>query len=232
MSETPFFPEPPPLGLPAPLQPESEQDASEEQALRAMEEDYARTTAKQEAYGRAYKHSKAKLLRFARFLRAAEKAEDFVEDVVARGWINDLTGQCAGDEACIEAKLMAALKNRVIDEFRDQALKRETLVGRGASFLQRATRADVTSWTVEEDDTYRLIYRLLRRLPRRQSEVFFARRMLEMTRTETAEKFGISVKTVAAHLTLALFFLRKEIAAALGLDNIPELLDDEKEDTP
>src|SRR5689334_11558291 len=74
MSDTPFFPEPPPCGRPAPLQPMSEEEASE-LALRAMQKDEALTRAKQEAYGRVYKRIREKLLNSARRLKAREKSE-------------------------------------------------------------------------------------------------------------------------------------------------------------
>src|SRR5689334_9908708 len=100
MSETPFFPKAP-FGLPAPLQPTSEQDTSE--LLRAMEEDEAWTKARQEAYGRVYQRIRERLLNIARRMKARETSEDLVDDVVLRTWKNVLKGLCGLDEVCMEA---------------------------------------------------------------------------------------------------------------------------------
>lgn len=231
MSETPFFPEPPPLGFPAPLRSKREEDASK-QALPAMKLDDASTGASHEALGRSYARNREELLKFVyRCLKAAEDAEDLLHDVVLRALKQDLTGRCGPNEECIKAYLMRAIKNRVFDKFREQRQERRKHTGFAAYVVTMVrAAADRTSRRAEIHDIERQVDRLIRKLPPRCQEAFIARRISEMTPREAAEKMGVSVKTVKVHFTKALCFFRTELAA-LGY-YIPDLERDEKEDTP
>lgn len=232
MSETPFFPEPPPLGFPVPLQPKSDQEACEQDDLRAMKEDFARASAREAEYAWIYQRYRPKLLAYARrCLTAIAELEDFVHDVMLGAMRNHLDVRCGRDEDCIESYLMVSMKNRVFDEFEKQARTREG-IARYTAFISTIVRhADRTSWRATRRDIEHVVNDLISRLPPRCREVFIERRINEMSPAETAARLGISEKTVSVHLTKAQFLFRKWLAEH-GYYSVPEAQGVEKEGTP
>ncbi|MDE1192685.1 MAG: RNA polymerase sigma-70 factor [Arachidicoccus sp.] len=107
-----------------------------------------------------------------------------------------------------EAYLFKALRNRIYDYWRHQLVKGRV----EESLFQQMTPYSADELTaLELSEAEANITNAINQLPEQCRKVFLMSRKDELTYKEIAERLGISVKTVEAHISKALKYLREHL---------------------
>ena len=101
----------------------------------------------------------------------------------------------------------SVLKNKIIDEYR----RRKLPVVKPANDAPATGLAGGAGHLMEVKELEQQLAGYIDRLPEQARKVFLLRREGNLTNQQVADKLGISVKMVEAHMTKALSLLRKQI---------------------
>jgi RNA polymerase sigma-70 factor (ECF subfamily) len=138
-----------------------------------------------------------------------ESAEDAVHDVFLKIW--DSREKLPGIKN-FEAYLFRTARNHAVSGFRRMA--KETLILAELRNEQEPLLQTIDPLTQKEIRAF--IQEAVAKLSSQQRKVFMFSRQDGLRHEEIAEKLGISINTVRAHLGEALRFLRKEIGRSYG----------------
>lgn len=163
------------------------------------------------AFRTLFDHYRPKLYSYLlRMSASAEVAEDCVHDVFLKLW-------CGRDKLVniqnFNAYLYRMAHNHALNNLRKMAV--ETLVVAELTGPVPPS-ADDPGRALHNKEVQQFIRQAVGKLTPRQREVFLLSRESGLKQAEIAERLGMKVATVKAHLTDALNFLRNEISARYG----------------
>ena len=170
-------------------------DFSESDLLRRLKQDDER------AFDALFRHYSALVYRFAfSYLKSRPAAEEIVQECFIKIW--EKRAQLR-DDVPLKGYLFTTAHHAVLNELRrDQHHLR--LHGQVAAAAGPASVAN----EAEYQEMEALYQAALDRLPPKQREVFVLSRQLGLSYPEIAERQGVSVKTVEAHIMQALKTMR------------------------
>lgn len=160
-----------------------------------------------------------------------DDAKDLVQDVLYRAWKQDVIAQCGGDQQRIDAYLLGAMRNAVLNEYRRRGRVHERLARYVVHRLTNTREPETPLQRAIARDMGGQIYRLVRELPPRCRDALIFVRLLNMPAAVAADVLGISVGTLRVQLKKAYRLLREKLAA-LGYDSVAADRAEEKEGTP
>jgi len=158
----------------------------------------------------------AALRRYAeRFVRSREAAEDVVQDVFSRLWMQ---WQHIDLAANVRAYLYSATRTHALNVLERRRIERRGLLkyagpvsrGQGPVLMPEGEAR------VGADDIARAVERVLRSMPARQRQVAALRLRDQLTTVEIARQLGISPRTVETHIARVTRLLRERLPALLG----------------
>ncbi len=148
------------------------------------------------------------------YLKSKEEAEEVVQDVFCKIWMNR---ESLNPQLCFKAYIFKIAYRRINELFRkvaqEQAYRHEII----------STSFDIDNNLDERtdyDSLLKLVEKIVNNLPPRQKEIFTKRKRDILSVKEIAELLGIAPKTVENHLNEAL----KAIKSGLMKENIASLL--------
>ncbi|NEW83369.1 MAG: RNA polymerase sigma-70 factor [Mariniphaga sp.] len=148
------------------------------------------------------------------YLKSKEEAEEVVQDVFCKIWMNR---ESLNPQLCFKAYIFKIAYRRINELFRkvaqEQAYRHEII----------STSFDIDNNLDERtdyDSLLKLVEKIVNNLPPRQKEIFTKRKRDILSVKEIAELLGIAPKTVENHLNEAL----KAIKGGLMKENIASLL--------
>jgi len=170
-------------------------DFSESDLLRRLKQDDER------AFDALFRHYSALVYRFAfSYLKSRPAAEEIVQECFIKIWEKRASLR---DDVPLKGYLFTTAHHAVLNELRrDQHHLR--LHGQVAAAAGPASVAN----EAEYQEMEALYQAALDRLPPKQREVFVLSRQLGLSYPEIAERQGVSVKTVEAHIMQALKTMR------------------------
>jgi RNA polymerase sigma-70 factor (family 1) len=170
-------------------------DFSESDLLRRLKQDDER------AFDALFRHYSALVYRFAfGYLKSRPAAEEIVQECFIKIWEKRANLR---DDVPLKGYLFTTAHHAVLNELRrDQHHLR--LHGQVAAAAGPASVAN----EAEYQEMEALYQAALDRLPPKQREVFVLSRQLGLSYPEIAERQGVSVKTVEAHIMQALKTMR------------------------
>ncbi len=145
----------------------------------------------------------------ARFLGSVDAAEDIVQDVFVRLWDRRLHFDLSGSVRCY---LYRAVRNAVCDEACKGQVRARWATLRLSAGLP--TTEDPAR-TLETRELRAVVEEKIDALPARRREVFVFAHLHDLSYRQIAEIMGISVQTVANHLSNALADLRRMLGPYL-----------------
>jgi RNA polymerase sigma-70 factor (ECF subfamily) len=143
-------------------------------------------------------------------VRSQDAAEDLVQEAFVRVWERRLQLR---PEASPRAYLYRVLRNLIIDEYRRRRLRDRFTLFKG---MQEPPEVPTPAATLEADEFKGAAQRAIAALPERRREVFVLAHLHGLSYKEVAEALGITPRTVANHMTLALGQLREALAGYTG----------------
>lgn len=163
------------------------------------------------AFRKLFDHYRPKLYSYLlRISASAEVAEDCVHDVFLKLW-------CSRNKLAniqnFNAYLYRMAHNHALNSLRKMAV--ETLIVAELAGPVPPS-ADDPGMALHNKEVRQFIRQVVSKLTPRQREVFLLSRESGLKQAEIAERLGMKVATVKAHLTDALNFLRNEISARYG----------------
>ena len=153
-------------------------------------------------FERYYKdHYKAFFLASYNYVKAAEVAQEIVNDVFLRIWDD-------AEKIMIESSLKSYIYRAVINRSINTLNKQKRESRNQKDFLQLPQE----SYELRHMETNELkvqLYQAIDALPEQCKKVFLMSRVEGLRQQEIADKLGISIKTVKNHITHALKLLRR-----------------------
>jgi RNA polymerase sigma-70 factor (ECF subfamily) len=150
-------------------------------------------------YPRLYDFSKS-------FLKLEQGIDDIIQEVFIRIWQNRKNIK---DTATFNSYIFTITRNLLLNELRSrlnhQNLKDEV---RKLSLAQEYAGFD----PVQYKDLKNRVHELIGELPARQKEIFVLSRTEGLSHKEIAHKLQITTKTVEYHISLAIKYLKQNIA--------------------
>lgn len=140
----------------------------------------------------------------ARMLGVQDAADDVVQETFIRVWENRARLK---PTQSLRGYLYRLTRNLVIDEVRRARIRSDRASMLGGEVAKPPTPAEVT----ESEELGTAAARAIQGLPERRREVFVLAHLHDLTYRQIAEILGITPRTVANHMTLAL----RELRAAL-----------------
>ncbi len=143
-------------------------------------------------------------------VRSQDAAEDLVQEAFVRVWEKRRTLR---PQASPRAYLYRVLRNLIIDEYRRRRLR-----DRFAQLVGGSEVSDAPSpvAVLEADELAGAAQRAIAALPERRRDVFVLAHLHGLSYKEVAETLGITPRTVANHMTLALAQLRDALGGHTG----------------
>jgi RNA polymerase sigma-70 factor (ECF subfamily) len=164
------------------------------------------TSGSRSAFNQIFKRYHQKLYFFSLgYLKSEKEAEEIVQETFIKLWErrHDLN-----PELSVHAYLFKIafnfIRKRMIRTIRDDEFRHD-LAGELADF------DDHTANTLNYHFLLEHINQLIRQLPPRQKQVLELRKLEGYSAKEISEMLGLSLKTVEAHLTAALRFLKEKL---------------------
>lgn len=139
-----------------------------------------------------------------RYVYAKEVAEDLVSDVFLNLW---RTEAYRSIQTTFQAYLFGAVRNRVLNYLRDQALHQPVEVGAAHDVV--GALADDPQHILQVTELQARIHATIAGLPPQCQRVFMLSRFEGKTYAQIADQLQLSVKTVETHLGKALATLRQ-----------------------
>jgi RNA polymerase sigma-70 factor (ECF subfamily) len=137
--------------------------------------------------------------------RAPEMAEEIVQEVFVKVWINR---QQLDEALSIQAYLYTAVRHTLFNALKkaalDKNLKREI-------FYSQAVAANITEDDVLTAELQRIKKSMLDKLPPQRKLIFCLSRIEGLSHEEIAQKLGISKNTVKDQIVKAIRFLKQEL---------------------
>lgn len=137
--------------------------------------------------------------------RAPEMAEEIVQEVFVKVWINR---QQLDEALSIQAYLYTAVRHTLFNALKkaalDKNLKREI-------FYSQAVAANITEDDVLTAELQRIKKSMLDKLPPQRKLIFCLSRIEGLSHEEIAQKLGISKNTVKDQIVKAVRFLKQEL---------------------
>lgn len=163
------------------------------------------------AFEYIYKEYYSSLLNYAdRLLCNIESARNVVQDVYYKMWENRSSLDI---EISVKAYLFASVYHASLNILKHlkyvQNYEQEQLTDFYFSTVVQSPEAEMELW---RSDIKEALDQALKLLPERCREVFELSKLSGLKNREIADKLAISEKTVERHMSLALSFLRKELA--------------------
>lgn len=138
-----------------------------------------------------------------RMIRNQEKAEDIVQDVFVKFWKQKENLKI---NSSLKAYLRRSCVNGCLDHIR-KAKKFQT-VNPETSLMRVASSQPDANKSMEVNELKILIQATIEDLPPKCKAVFTLSRQEQLSNKEIAERLGVTLKTVEAHITTALKRLR------------------------
>ena len=150
--------------------------------------------------GGIYGEIRSSLLRFAaRYFKRPQE----IEDVVQEAFVRVIEAQHKRDIQSPQAYLYRATRNLALNQLDKSAYKlTDTMsdIVTDSELLQSLSLEE----QFESRERFELFCRAVRELPLKCQRVYILRKVYGFSQKEVAEKMGISIKTVEAHLTKAI----------------------------
>jgi RNA polymerase sigma-70 factor (ECF subfamily) len=157
------------------------------------------------AYATVFRAWYAPLVRFVEaLLRERDEAEEVVQEVMLELWHHRAT---LDPDRPVQAWLFRAARNRALNVVRHDRV-RERTAPTVASLASTPVPADERTTESEMDAA---VHEALAELPPRCAEVFALSRAEGLRNAEIAQRLGISVKAVEAHIGRALRTMRERL---------------------
>lgn len=138
-----------------------------------------------------------------RYLKDQELAEDAVQDVFSKLWLNR---EELDSEKCIKAFLFTVLKNHVLNMIK----KRKRRILRQFDYAEsNQKKSQSADENVIFSDTEKIVKEGLNKLPEKKQLVFNMKRIRGYSNKEIAEQLGISIHTVKSQFYKANKFLKE-----------------------
>ena len=146
------------------------------------------------------------------YTKSVEDAEDIVQDVFVKLWINRENNR---QEVTLRSLLFIMSKYSLINAYRSRvnSLLYEDYV---ATYMGAASENDMNS-QLEYDDFVHHVKKILKDLPITQRSVVELSRIEQLNNKEIAEKLSLSEQTVKNQLSLGLKILREKLKEFLTL---------------
>ncbi|MCF3109621.1 sigma-70 family RNA polymerase sigma factor [Niabella sp. CC-SYL272] len=160
------------------------------------------------AFKQLYERHSTKLLTIA---YSKTKSIEIAEEIVQDTFLTFYNKKEAVDNNPL-LYLKAVLKFKILEHIKTQY---KTKTHPLDSDYLVATRSMEVPEKLEIQETQSAIYKKIQSLPQQCREVFVLRRDYNFSNEEVANKLGISVKTVEAHMTKALAALKKNLEHTL-----------------
>ena len=166
------------------------------------------------SFDRLYTNHYKKFVRFAyNFVRDSATAEDIVSNAILYYWENRAR---LPDDTNIEAYLLTVIKNKCLDQLRHIRMKEKALseMFTNAQWdlnMRITTLSALEPTELYAEEIYDKVNKALLKLPEKTQLIFRQNRFENLPNKVIAENLGISVKTVEAHITNALKWLRQEL---------------------
>jgi RNA polymerase sigma-70 factor, ECF subfamily len=191
-------------------QPDSAVNTIEEkQWVRKIREESDR-----EAFEQMFRNYYKRLHGFAySYVSSREKAEDIVQSVFLRIWMNRESFDPPGK---VKNYLFSAIKNEALNMLKHQQVKFDSEKEIAELFIH------LQSSTYEEDNPElenlkNAIQQEIERLPARCKEIYLLNRRSGLTYTEISDHLGISINTVGTQMGRALKALRENLSDYLPI---------------
>lgn len=139
-----------------------------------------------------------------RYVRSLQTREDLIQDVFLKLWRDRKSIQVTSS---VRAYLLVATRNHCLNHIQRKELEQsyeQTIINEF-----REVGADEELFSLSELKT--LVDKAISNLPEKYRTVFEMNRFQNLTYREIAEKQGVSIKTVEAHMSKALAILRLEL---------------------
>ena len=157
------------------------------------------------AFDELYRKYFDKLLRTAyNKIRIFNTAEEMVQDVFL-GFYN--RKEIIKDEPL--AYLRGILNHKLLDYFRNN--KESIFIPAGEEMIFNVPAGNNTQEAIAAKETSVKLRTLINGMPEQRRKVFLMSREEDLTNREIAERLGISLKAVEAHITKALKYLRENM---------------------
>ena len=167
----------------------------------------------QKAFDDIYEMYSKRLFAYClQYTKSVEDAEDIVQDVFVKLWINR---ENIRQEVTLRSLLFIMSKYSLINAYRSRvnSLLYEDYV---ATYMGAASENDMNS-QLEYDDFVHHVKKILKDLPITQRSVVELSRIEQLNNKEIAEKLSLSEQTVKNQLSLGLKILREKLKEFLTL---------------
>jgi RNA polymerase sigma-70 factor (ECF subfamily) len=198
------------------LEPPSSEGASE--TMLSAEEADARASRELEERHREFteiwnRHHR-KLLIFARgALRATDEAEDVVQTVFTKAWIDDVIGKCGGDEKRIVTCLFTMTNHAVTDAYRKIGRQLALAAAKARSLLTRKSDYEAPYHNAEASDIQWQVDRALEYVSLACRKAYILVYNDDQSYEEAATILGIKESTLSAQLSKANRVVRERLHA-------------------
>ena len=162
-----------------------------------------------ESFNKLFRRYYSPLVRFGvRFVADGDQAAEIVQDLFVKLWTNR---EKLSITSSFESYMLRAVRNAAITYINKERAHTE-VNERIYTDDSDATDPSETLQSNNLESTYREV---LAKMPEKRREVFLASRFDGLKYTEIAEKFGLSQKTVEAHMSAAIKQLKEGLKAYL-----------------
>jgi RNA polymerase sigma-70 factor, ECF subfamily len=148
-------------------------------------------------------HYKSFFLMACRYLKNTQQAEEIVNDVFLKIWVD---GNTISIDSSLKSYIYRAIINRSLNEIqknrRELNLAVDLYYNQDESYELRL---------IEENELKVKLFNAIDNLPEQCKKVFELSRFEELKQQEIADRLGISIKTVKNHITRALKQLSRSI---------------------
>jgi RNA polymerase sigma-70 factor (ECF subfamily) len=156
----------------------------------------------------------SRFVRFANsYVRDLPTAEDIASDAIIYYWENRSR---LPDDTNVPAYIFITIRNKCLNQLQHIRVKENVLneIQTNDQWdldMRIATLAALEPTELYTREIHEMVQKALKKLPEKTQLIFYKSRFDQLPNREIAENFGVSVKTVEAHITNALKLLRIEL---------------------
>lgn len=166
-------------------------------------------TGDRESFNRIFRHYYSPLVRFCvRFVGDADQAAEIVQDLFVKLWTNR---EKLNFTSSFESYMLRSVRNAAITYINKEKAHAEA---HERIYIDESDAND-PSETLQSNNLEVSYQKILATMPEKRREVFLASRFDGLKYAEIADKFGLSQKTVEAHMSAAIKQLREGLKAYL-----------------